>query len=357
MTGRIRTGYLLAALAVAAAFLAAVLLTARQDKGRMADEQLEAARIMAETEEYLKQMIQQKGILLQPEDLNATFLIGPEVTELTTTTGVLEAKRTSLVPDMAAMMVRFYDEAGLEKGDTVAIGSSGSFPGLAIASIAAAQVMGLKIKVIASLGASMYGATRVEFNIFDILLSMRGGGFADFELTAVSQGSTNDLGGGAWDGFLYEGTKEIFRRICTETAADTEAVFIDGPDLAASIKARLELFGDIDLFVNVGGAGACNGTTTRILDVPAGLVTSFDGIPEDETRGLVFEYLAEGIPVVNLLNVRQLAQNNGIPYDPVPMPQPGESDVYKETRYSIWLIIAGLVSIAAILVIGRRKLL
>ena len=115
MTGRIRTGYLLAALAVAAAFLAAVLLTARQDKGRMADEQLEAARIMAGTEEYLKQMIQQKGILLQPEDLNGTFLIGPEVTELTTTTGALEAKRTSLVPDMAAMMVRFYDEAGLEE--------------------------------------------------------------------------------------------------------------------------------------------------------------------------------------------------------------------------------------------------
>ena len=357
MAGRIRTGYLLAALAVAAAFLAAVLLTAHQEKGRMADEQLEAARIMTEAEEYLKQKMQGEGIALQPEDLNGTFLIGPEVSELTTTTGAIEAKRTSLVPDMAAMMVRFYNQAGLEKGDTVAIGSSGSFPGLAIASIAAAQAMDLKIKVVASLGASMYGATRVEFNIFDILLSMREGGFADFELTAVSQGSTKDRGGGAWDGFLYEGTKEIFRQICTETASRTEAVFIDEADLKGSIDKRLELFGDVDLFVNVGGAGACNGTTTRILDVPAGLVTSFDGIPEDETRGLVFEYLAKGIPVVNLLNVRQLAADNGIPYDPVPMPQPGGSDVYKETRDSIWLIIAGLVSITAILVFGRRKLL
>lgn len=357
MKSRIRTVWLLAALAVAAAFLAAVLLTARQEKGRIADKQLEAARIMAETEEYIKQRIRRAGTALEPEDMNGTFLIGPEVTELTTTTGAIEAKRTSLVPDMAAMMVRFYDEAGLEKGDTVAIGSSGSFPGLAIASIAATQAMGLEIKVIASLGASMYGATRVEFNIFDILLSMREGGFADFELTAISQGSSKDQGGGAWDGFLYEGTKEIFRQICTETATRTEAYFIDETDLAKSIEKRLELFGDIDLFVNVGGAGACNGTTTRILDVPAGLVTSFDGIPGDETRGLVFEYLARGIPVVNLLNVRQLASDNGIPYDPVPMPQPGESDVYKETGYSIWLIMTGLIFTAAILVIGRRRLI
>ena len=357
MKGRIRTAYLLAALAVASVFLAAVMLTARQEKGRTADEQLAAARIMAETEEYLKLKMQALGITAQPEDLNSTFLIGPEVTELTTTNGSVEAKRTSLVPDMAAMMVLFYDRAGLKEGDTVAIGTSGSFPGLALASIAAAQTMGLKTKVIASLGASMYGATRVEFNIFDILLSLREGGFADFELTALSQGSELDRGGGAWDGFLFEGTKEIFREICEATAAETEAVFIDEADLSAGIRTRLELFGDVDIFVNVGGSVVCSGTTTRILDVPAGLVLSFDGIPEDETRGLVFEYLERGIPVVNLLNVRQLASDNGIPYDPVPMPQSGESSVATETEYSMILIIAGLFFTSAVLVAGRRRLL
>ena len=312
---------------------------------------------MAETEEYLKLKMEALGITAQPEDLNNTLLIGPEITELTTTNGSVEAKRTSLVPDMAAMMVLFYDRAGLKEGDTVAIGTSGSFPGLAIASIAAAQTMGLKTKVIASLGASMFGATRVEFNIFDILLSMREGGFADFELTAVSQGSEGDRGGGAWDGFLYEGTKEIFREICAETATGTEAVFIDEEDLCAGIIIRLDLLGDVDIFVNVGGSVVCSGTTTRSLDVPAGLVVSFDGIPEDATRGLVFEYLAEGIPVVNLLNVRQLAADNGIPYDPVPMPQIGESGVSTQTEYSMVLIIAALVAVTAILVIGRRKLL
>jgi poly-gamma-glutamate system protein len=292
------------------------------------------------------------GISAEADDLNDTLLIGPEVTELTTTNGAIEAKRTSLVPDFASAMVRYYTQAGLNAGDTVAIGTSGSFPGLAIASIAAAGTMGLNIKVIASLGASMHGATRVEFNIFDILLALKESGVADFDLVAVSQGSTKDQGGGAWDGFYYEGTKALFREMCEETAAETGAVFIDCPDLGDSIRMRLELFGNVDLFVNVGGSGASNGTTTRILDVPAGLVTSFGNIPDDSTRGLVFEYLARGIPVVNLLNVRQLASDNGIAYDPVPMPEPGVSGVYMQTSYSAALIITGIICTLGILAAG-----
>ena len=359
MKARIKTGWLLAALAVALAFLAAVMLASRQEESSIAELQLEAARRMAKAEDYIRQKMISKGITAEADDLNNTLLIGPEVTELTTTNGAIEAKRTSLVPDFAAAMVRYYTQAGLKNGDTVAIGTSGSFPGLAIASIAAADAMDLKIKVIASLGASMHGATRVEFNLFDILGSIKESGFADFDLVAVSQGSTKDQGGGAWDGFYYEDTKALFREICEKTAAETGAVFIDCPELEDSIRMRLELFGDVDLFVNVGGSGASNGTTTRILDVPAGLVTEFSNIPEDNTRGLVFEYLAMGIPVVNLLNVRQLASDNGIAYDPVPMQQPGESGVFTHTEYSIALIIAGilctLATLAAGVILPRRK--
>ena len=352
MKARIKTVWLLAAMAVALAFLAAVILTARQVKSPIADVQYEAACNMTYAELYIRQRLEQMGIKAEADDLNNTLLIGPEVTELTTTNGAIEAKRTSLVPDFAAAMVRYYTQAGLKAGDTVAIGTSGSFPGLAIASIAAADTMGLKIKVIASLGASMHGATRVEFNIFDILAALKESGTADFDLVAVSQGSTKDQGGGAWDGFYYEDTKALFREICEETAAETGAVFIDCADLEDSIRMRLELFGDIDLFVNVGGSGASNGTTTRILDVPAGLVTSFSGIPEESTRGLVFEYLARGIPVVNLLNVRQLASDNGIAYDPVPIPEPGNSGVYMQTSYSPALIIAGILCTLGILAAG-----
>lgn len=359
MKVRISTCRLLAALAVAVAFLAAVMLTSGQEKSPIADVQLEAARRVAQAQQYMKRKMISLGITAEADDLNGTFLIGPEITELTTTNGAVEAKRTSLVPDFAAVMVRYYAQAGLSEGDTVAIGTSGSFPGLAIAAIAASDAMGLKTKVIASLGASMHGATRVEFNIFDILEALRESGAADFNLVAVSQGSAGDQGGGAWDGFYYEDTKVLFREICERTAAATGAEFLDFPELEDGIRRRLVLFGDVDLYVNVGGSVSSNGTTTRILDVPAGFVTSFEGIPGDETRGLVFEYLARGVPVVNLLNVRQLASDNGIPYDPVPMTEPGESGVYTCTAYNTVLVAAGIVCtllvLAAGVVLPRRK--
>ena len=86
--------------------------------------------------------------------------------------------------------------------------------------------------------------------------------------------------------------------------------------------------------------------------MPAGLVMEFPTIPKDETRGLVFEYLEKGIPIINLLNVKQLAADNGITYDPVPMSKPGDGGVYSTTHYSIALIIAGIVCTLLTLAFG-----
>ncbi|MBQ4501330.1 MAG: hypothetical protein II962_05760, partial [Spirochaetales bacterium] len=122
-----------------------------------------------------------------------------------------------------------------------------------------------------------------------------------------------------------------------------------------------ELFGDdVDLFVNVGGAAVNEGTSSVSLTLPAGLAMTFQNIPTTSDRGLVFEYLDRGIPIINLLNVKQLAADNGIKYDPVPMSKPGDGGVYSKTQYSIVLIIAGIVSTVAVLAFGmvmtvRRK--
>ena len=79
-----------------------------------------------------------------------------------------------------------YQEAGLQPGDTVCIGMSGSFPGLGIASIAAANEMGLNVRVIASYGASMYGATRTALPIVRILDVARQAGLIEYDMLAVS---------------------------------------------------------------------------------------------------------------------------------------------------------------------------
>ena len=352
MRRKIGTGYLAAAFITAVAFLIAIIAGARYEENRYADLQLSAALAMKEAEAYIKAEMENLGIEPDPEDLNRMLLVGPEFTELTTTPGSPDAKRTSLNPDFAAAMVRYYTEAGLKKGDTVAIGTSGSFPALAVASIIAADRMGLGVKVIASLGASMHGATRVEYNIFDIILALKEGGFADFELTAVSRGSANDQGGSVLEGLLYEGTAELALDICLEVSEKTGAEFINISDLPENIRHRLALFGDVNLFVNVGGASVNNGVGTSSLSLPAGLVMDFANIPKSDQRGLVFEYLDREIPIINLLNVKQLTADNGIAYDPVPMPEPGEDGVYATVHYSKVLIVSGIICTLLILASG-----
>lgn len=338
---------LLLALAVAVGGVVLTLRSETRVRLSYADEQLAAAKRMADVEEALLSYIREQGIEIEPDDLNRTGLIGPEWTELTTSLGMVEAKRTSLQPDFAALMVKYYHEAGLKRGDTVCCGTSGSFPGLCIAAIAAANQMDLNVKVIASYGSSMYGATRTQLPIVRILSVAKAAGALDYDLLAVSPGGDFDQG----NGILFPETRDI---IFSLAEADGLSM-IDEPTIPKSVQRRLELFGpDVDCFVNVGGASANIGTSPYTLTFPNGLVTDPPSIPQDADRGLVFEYAARGVPVVYLLNVRGLAEDNGLPFDPVPLTGPGETNVYYVTRQSPLYAAASLLAAAALLILGRK---
>lgn len=346
---KITLKYIAIALAVCLLGVSVSLLTSRIEENRYAGLQLAAAIRMRDAEVYLKRMLLESGISIEPEDLNQTGLLGPEFTELTSTPGNVDAKRTSLNPNFAAAMVRYFTEAGLKEGDTVAIGSSGSFPGLLIAATTAATEMKLNTKVIASCGSSMHGATRPDFCIFDILRYLKEGGFANFELLAVSPGGANDQGGSVLEDILYTGTKELALELCEKTGA----VILSYDDIADNIQRRLELYGDdVDLFINVGGASPNCGTSSYTLNFPQGLVIDPPPIPTTPYRGLNYEFAARGVPVLNLLNVRLLSQENGIAYDPVPMEEPGAGGAYTTVDYHLGVIIATIGICIVILVLG-----
>ncbi|HWR12264.1 MAG TPA: poly-gamma-glutamate system protein [Rectinemataceae bacterium] len=350
-------GYLAAALA--AACLGFVLLQATKTAVPYPfhEIQLGAARRMAEAESLLKKKLVSENIPIETElDPNSTGLIGPEWTALTTTLGDLEAKRSTLNPNFAAAMVSYFHEAGLEEGDLIAVGASGSFPGLTIATLCAAREMGLKALTIASFGSSMYGATRPEFTTPAMIRVLADASIIPYSLIAVSPGADRDHG----ENPLFEDSREIIASLAAETGVE----FIDftPPDLEASIARRLRLFEQasagekIACFVNVGGASPNNGTSSYTLDFPQGLVTSPPRIPMSADRGLIYEFASRGIPVINLLNVRFLAAGSGLPYDPIPLPSPGEGDVYKEIRYNKLLIAATLaVSIGLLIVAALKK--
>ncbi len=346
--GKIQWGYLVLALAVGLAGFCGVWFGRQQEPTPYADVQLAAAQRMQRGEALLLDVVKREGIAIEEIDLNQTGLIGPEWTPLTTTPGNEDAKRTSLDPNFAALLVRYFKEAGLEAGDTVAVGTSGSFPGLLTATLCAATEMDLDVKVSASFGASMYGATRVELNICRIMRLLKEGGIVEYELLAVSPGGNNDYGESA----LFLDSRETIAQLAAQEGVE----YIDYNDIEKSIARRLELFGeDVDCFVNVGGASVNSGTSAYTLDFPNGLVTDPPRIPTTPNRGLMYEYAARGIPVINMLNVRQMAADNGLAYDPVPLTEPGEGGVYYHVVYPVWIAIVAAVLMVAIIALGRWR--
>lgn len=345
---KIQWQYILLAFVIGVVGYSGVWFNRGQELLPYADMQKAAAIRMQQGEKILLKVIQDENILIEDIDLNSTGLIGPEWTPLTTTPGLEEAKRTSLDPNFAALLTRYFKEAGLKAGDKLAVGTSGSFPGLVIATLCAATEMELDTKVIASYGSSMYGATRVEFNIMRIMRILKENDIIDYELLAVSPGGTNDYGESA----LWLDSRDTIAALAAEEGVE----YIDYNDIEKSIARRLELFGeDVDCFVNIGGASANSGTSAYTLDFPNGLVLNPPKIPTTPNRGLMYEYAARGVPVVNMLNVRKLANDNGIAFDPVPLTQPGEGGVYYDIAYPVWLAALAAMLMIATLVVGRIR--
>ena len=311
------------------------------------DRQVRAAEIMRDCSLAIAEERTAREIHIAPElDPSGTGLIGAEFTPITTTLGVLEAKRTSTNPAFAALMVRYFLEAGLEPGDVVAVGASGSFPALILATLAACRALDLQPAVIYSIGASMYGANIPEFTFADMLTLLNRRGLLPYELTAVSLGGEGDAGG---NGILGQGA-ECFEQAATRSGAP----LLREDTMADSIKARMALFATaaqrlgrpVACFVNVGGATANYGSTSASLDFPNGLVMQPKVMSAHRERGLIFEYAAMGVPVINLLDVRGLAVRNGLPVDPIPLPPPGEGGVYSTKAHSRPAAAAALLASA-----------
>ena len=55
------------------------------------------------------------------------------------------------------------------------------------------------------------------------------------------------------------------------------------------------------------------------------------------------------MPVIHLLNMKSLLPAWGLPFDPYPMPEPGEGDVYYDWEYSLPLAAGCLILALALL--------
>ena len=317
-------------------------------------EMLRAAENMNNAIQDLRKCRSEKGLVTDTTaDPNATGLIGLETSPLTTSLGDLEAKRTSANPIFAALLVHLFRQAGVERGDAVAVGASGSFPSLAIATLAAAEAVQVRLVLIGSLGASQWGANDPEFSWLDIQDCLLSSGFMKEKPAALSLGGEEDTG---LD--LDPGLRDsLVRRI-----RERGIVLIEEPGLERNVQERIHLYEKnaagkkIKAFVNIGGNWANIGTDSEILNVKPGL-TSIRRFPEAPRSGMVFEMAKLGAPVIHLLNIRGLCERYGLPWDPIPLPAPGEGGfdfaAQKKPLRFVLFLFAYLILAAVIVVTGK----
>jgi poly-gamma-glutamate system protein len=318
--------------------------------------EIAAAKHMERAIDILRQEYSSRGFQFDDSvDPNHTALVGPEYTDITTTLGSVEAKRTTTNPNMAGVIVQLLQEAGVKAGDTIAVGASGSFPALLVATLAAAEAMDVHPIIILSLGSSSYGATRSGFTLLDMYEVLLRKDVVSIPPAAVSLGGAGDIG----RDYEPETRDQLIARI-----RKVGIPFLYEPDLRHNVAQRMTLYlkpassGRIAAFVNIGGSYAELGTSPLVLKLEPGLNTHAAIPAAKETHGVVFEMLEHHIPVVHLLHIKSLAVKYGLPWDPIPFPKPaadGGSRARSEPRASTGTVAVAYFSLLALVFVLHRK--
>jgi poly-gamma-glutamate system protein len=231
--------------------------------------------------------------------------------------------------------------------------------------------MGVHPVTILSLGASSYGATRPDFTLMEIHCVLLDGGTVATPPAAVSLGGKGDVG----EGFEPSLREHLLRRV-----EESEIPLLHEPDLRANVTKRMGVYlgvlvgpsiadavaiadlpegpGRVSAFVNIGGNAANLGTSPLVLSVEPGLNESLTLPPAGE-RGVIHEMAARTVPVIHLLYVRGLALRHGLPWDPIPLPEPGATRLTVgdgDRGWRFWLIVGAYFAALTLIIRPGRSL-
>lgn len=307
----------------------------------------EAAQIMQQCMEQVKVYKEDLGVPLEKEDWFQTGMIGTSFTGITTTLGAIEAKRTTANPDMAALVVQLLEEAGIQPGDTVGAGFSGSFPAMNLAVLSACAAMDINLVYISSVGASTYGANQPQLTFPDMVYRLVEDGLLPQHGIAVSLGGASDCG--------LDMDPDLARQIQNRLEQRPIPLLYE-EDFATNIQMRMELYqayGPITCFLGVGGNLTTSGLRENELSLSWGVIEPDRVKTVDETSGLLQRYNAQGLPVIHLLNIKQLVADYGLAYDPERLPAPGESAIYHTTQYPRLYVALGVLGAGLLLFLAR----
>jgi poly-gamma-glutamate system protein len=348
----VSTNELLVISAVSIAALVVVQIFPERTSEAYLQQMLEASRLASEAMDAVREERVKRRIPVDPiADPTGSGLIGVAMSDVTSNTGNLLAKQTTINPNWAAVLVQLLREAGVGEGDTVAVGVSGSFPALNLSLYAAMATLRLEPIVISSLSGSQWGANHPKFLWTDMERVLHQRKLFPFRSVAISLGGAEDRALGLSEGGIA---------LLQSAVRRNKLPFIEPQNYAESVVERMALYRDasggkpIRAYVNVGGGTSSVGTrrskfafqpgVNRQTPPKAALIDS-----------VMARFLDEGIPVVHLLQINRMAQRYGLPLAPQVRPPVGSGQVFLLRRYSSLLTGAALATVVASLLLFIRS--
>jgi poly-gamma-glutamate system protein len=310
-------------------------------------EKMEAAKRTQAAFDYIKNYRLEKGVFIDDvNDPNETALIGQKYTLITTDRGDIDSKLSSTNPNIAAIMVQYLKDAGLEKGDYVAVGMTGSFPTINIAALAALEVLELRPIVISSVGASNFGANDPEFTWLDMESLLIQKGILKTKSYAASIGGGDDIG---------RGLSPMGRELILSAIERNQIKLINKGNLISNIDERMQMYNkasgnsSISAYINIGGSVASLGHSVNSNLIDPGLTIEFlaQNYP---IPGVIIKMGERGIPLVNMVNIKTILRQFEMPINPTPLPEPGDGNIYTEIKYNIWVVAVATLIMALLIV-------
>lgn len=346
-----RTALLLIALfSIAGMILVESLPTIREMPWQR--EKTEAAQLAKEAFDVIAIARDQSGTPIDPKvDPTESGLLGVATSTVTSLTGSLTDKQTTINPNFAAAIVDMLKRAGVEQGDVVAVGISGSLPAFNICTFAALETLEAQPVVIASGASSSWGANVPSLLWLDMEKILAEKGVFATRSVAASIGGEADRG----LSFPQEGVDAI-RGAIEENGLE----LLEQKKFEDILEKRMEIYRQqsggkpIKAYINVGGGMASVGRTAGKQAFKSGLN---EELPDDAEGidGIMERFASSGVPVIHLVKIASLARQYGMVESPETMPRVGEGSVFRKPDYNRYLALGVLLVEIAMLYVFIRS--
>ncbi|WP_243396257.1 poly-gamma-glutamate system protein [Leptospira hartskeerlii] len=315
-------------------------------------EKIEAAKLTAKAFQEIKRYKESKNIKIDLDsDPSGSGLIGEFFTPVTSNLGSLKAKQSSINPNFGALVLEYLIQAGVKKGDAVAVSLSGSFPALNIAVYSAAKVLELKLVIISSLTSSQWGANDPEFLWPDMEIFLYTQGIFPYKSSGYSWGGIEDQAFGM--------SKEASKNL-QNSASKNSLPMLHSKNYSDSLEERIGLYSSVipyseyKAYINVGGGTVSVGTKKNSGEFSPGLNLKHP-IVHDGRDSVMRRFANLGIPIIHLVRVEELATQNGFTIQPKKLPEIGEGKIFKRSEYDPRLAAAVLAGILVLLYIFFKR--